>query len=104
MMHALVLLSVTGTTPRSDELQHDHERFIDRLDADNKVVLGGHWQPPTAGIDSAYLLNCQSLQEAHQLAAADPLVRGDAVRCHVIEWELVGVNPDAVDRSSLRFP
>jgi uncharacterized protein YciI len=103
-MHALVLMSATGTIPFPDELQREHERFIDRLDADNQIILGGRWRPPTAGIDAAYLLSCQSLQEAHQVAAADPLVRGDAVRCQVIEWELVGVNPDAVDRSSLLFP
>lgn len=27
-----------------------------------------------------------------------------AVRCDVVEWQLVGVNPDAVDREVLLYP
>ena len=52
----------------------------------------------------AYLLSCGSLQEAREIAESDPLVGGNAVRCEVVEWELVGVNPDAVDRDSLLYP
>jgi uncharacterized protein YciI len=100
-MHALVLMAPTGAVSADAELRADHERFIDRLDERNKVVLGGSWRPQAAGFEAAYLVSCGSLDEARELAASDPLVRAGAIRCEVIEWELVGVNPGAVDRSSL---
>jgi uncharacterized protein YciI len=103
-MHALVLMAATGSTSAAGELHREHERFIDDLDQANKIVLGGSWRPAAAGLEAAYLLSCQSLDEARQIAAADPLVRGDAMRCQVVEWELVGVNTDAIDRSSLLYP
>jgi hypothetical protein len=44
------------------------------------------------------------LDEARAIAASGPLVRTGGIRCDVVEWELVGVNPDAVDRSALLYP
>jgi YCII-related domain len=102
-MHALVLMAI-GPAGIPDELQRDHERFIDDLDRANQVVLGGGLKPGVAPYGGAYLLSCGSLDEARDIAASDPLVRGGAVRCDVVEWELVGVNPDAVDRSALLYP
>jgi uncharacterized protein YciI len=102
-MHALVLM-VPGTTPWDDELDQAHERFIDDLDRANKVVLGGAWKPPAERFVAAYVLSCESLEEARELAKSDPLARADAIRCEVVEWELVGVNPDAVDREALLYP
>jgi hypothetical protein len=32
------------------------------------------------------------------------LIRADAIHCDVVKWQLVGMNPDAVDRSSLLYP
>jgi hypothetical protein len=43
-------------------------------------------------------VSCESLEAARAIAASDPLVRADAIRCEVVAWELVGMNPDAVDR------
>jgi uncharacterized protein YciI len=103
-MHALVLMTPGGTTPADDELQARHVRFIDDLDQANKVVLGGAWKPPTDRFEGAYLLSCESLEEAREIAGSDPLVRSDAIRYEVVEWELVGVNPDAVDREALLYP
>jgi hypothetical protein len=31
-------------------------------------------------------------------------VRGRSMRFEVVEWKLVGVDPDAVDRDSLLYP
>jgi uncharacterized protein YciI len=101
-MHALILLAPEAS--RSAELDDEHERFIDDLDRANKVVLGGSWNPAAGGFDAAYVLSCESLDEARAIAATDPLIRSHAVRCEVIEWELVGVNPGAVDREALLYP
>jgi uncharacterized protein YciI len=102
-MHALVLLAPSGLGS-ADELADDHERFIDELIAQHRVVLGGDWDPPVAGFEAAYLLGCSSLDEARAIAGSDPLVRGGSMRFEVVEWGLVGVDPDAVDRDSLLYP
>jgi uncharacterized protein YciI len=102
-MHALVLMA-TDPAGLPDELQRDHERFIDHLDRAGKVVLGGGLKAAAGPYYGAYLLSCGSLAEARAIAASDPLVRAGGIRCDVVEWELVGVNPDAVDRSALLYP
>ena len=102
-MHALVLLAPGPSHASNGDLQAGHEGFIDGLIAENRVVLGGDWKPPVAGFEAAYLLSCTTLDEARQIAASDPLVRGDAMRFEVVEWELVGVDPDAVDRDALLY-
>jgi hypothetical protein len=102
-MHALVLLAPSGLSS-SDELADEHERFIDGLIARHRVVLGGDWDPPVAGFEAAYLLGCASLDEAREIAGSDPFVRGGSMRFEVVEWGLVSVDPDAVDRDSLLYP
>jgi hypothetical protein len=96
-MHALVLMAPRPNTSVDAELQADHERFIDGLDQAGRVVLGGGLRPAAAGFEGAYLLSCESLDEAREISASDPLVSARAIRCQVVEWELVGINPDAVD-------
>jgi uncharacterized protein YciI len=103
-MHALILMSPSDHGPADVELQIEHERFIGELDQSNQVVLGGGWNPAAGGYEAAYVVSCKWLDEARAIAASDPLARADAIRCDVVEWELVGVNPDAVDRSSLLYP
>jgi hypothetical protein len=75
----------------------DHEPFIDWLDGMNLVLLGGDLEPPAGGADAAYVLSCGSEAQAHELVAADPLVTSGCMRPEVVEWRLVGVNPDAVE-------
>jgi uncharacterized protein YciI len=101
-VHVLVLLA-PGAGRHGDEVQADHERFIDELIAEKQIVLGGDWKPPVAGYEAAYLLNCTTLEEAREIASSDPFVRGEALRFDVVEWELVAVDPDAVDRDSLLY-
>ena len=103
-MHALVLLGASHTALDDEDLQARHEAFIDELDRQNRVILGGGWEPPTDRFVGAYLLRCDSLQEARAIARADPFVRADAARCEVVEWVLVGINPGAVDRTALLYP
>ena len=101
-MHALVLMTA-GPDGVPDELQGGHEEFIGELEKANKVVLGGGF-PGAFPYYGAYLLSCRSLDEAREVATSDPYVLGGAIRCDVVEWELVAVNPAAVDRSALRYP
>jgi uncharacterized protein YciI len=103
-MHALVLLSASSTALDDEQLQARHEAFIDELDRQNRVILGGGWDPATDRYVGAYLLNCGSREEAQGIARADPFVRAGAARCEVVEWVLVGMNPDAVDRTALLYP
>ena len=103
-MHALVLLAPIGTPPAVDDLQADHERFIDRLDRANTIITGGSLRPASDQLDGAYVLRCESIEEARKIADSDPLVRAGAARCEVLEWVLVAFNPDAIDRGALLYP
>lgn len=103
-MHALVLMYPSTAHPPTPAQQEAHVGFIDELDKTNTVVLGGAFKPPVAGIESAYLVSCETLDDARAIAASDPLVPADVIRVEVIEWELVGVNPDSIDRGSLLYP
>jgi uncharacterized protein YciI len=100
-MHALVLMAPRRNNPADAELQVEHARFIDQLDQADTVVLGGGLRPAAAGFEGGYVLTCESLEQAREISASDPLVRAEAIRCQVVEWELVGINPDAVDRDAL---
>ena len=44
------------------------------------------------------------LNEAREIAESDPLVRDNAIRCNVSEWELIGINLSALDREALLYP
>jgi hypothetical protein len=71
----------------------DHERFIDGLIDQKRVVLGGDWLPPIAGVEAAYLLSSASLDEAREIPTSDPLVPAEPMRFEVVEWQLVGSMP-----------
>jgi uncharacterized protein YciI len=103
-MHALVLMAPGPAQDRAGELEQAHERFVDELVDPSRAVLGGSWKPSAGGFDAAYLVSCESLEEAREIALSDPFARAGAIRCEVVEWELVGVNADAIDQSSLLFP
>jgi uncharacterized protein YciI len=91
----LVLLHpVAGSTDPPD-----HEPFVDSLLARNLVLLGGDLVPAAGGAEAAYVLSCSSLEEARALVAEDPLVTSSSMRPEVVEWELVGVNPQAIEPS-----
>ena len=99
-----MLTPPSSTTPATPELQAEHERFIDGLDKDNKVLTGGGLKPATGQFEGAYVVRCASLDEAREIAASDPLVRTSAIRCEVTEWELIGINVNAIDRDALLHP
>jgi uncharacterized protein YciI len=81
-----------------------HERFIDALIKRNVVLLGGAFAERVDDAIAAYVLRCGGLEEARRIAAEDPFVLHDVMRATCVEWELVGVNPEAIDASAVVRP
>lgn len=102
-MHALIAMTPTDKA-ETDELQGAHEEFIGSLEREHRVILGGELKPPLAGHFGAYVVRCRDLQEAQQLAEQDPLAKQGAITVKAYEWQLVGVDPEAVDREALLYP
>lgn len=88
----------------NDDLDRAHEEFIGTLEDQHRVVLGGAMIPPLGEYIGAYVLRCHDLAEARRVAAGDPLVAQGAITVHVVEWQLVAVDPRAVDRAALLYP
>jgi uncharacterized protein YciI len=61
------------------------------------VLLGGSFARPVGDADAAYVLRCESVEDAEAVVAEDPLVRAGAARQECVEWRLVGIDPDLVD-------
>jgi hypothetical protein len=68
------------------------------------VLLGGGFAKAVDDADGAYLLRCDSLEEAREVAAADPYAVHDVFRPECVVWELVGINPDAIDVAAVLRP
>lgn len=104
MPYVLVILR-GGPREEDDELHATaHEEFIESLIRRNLVLLGGAFAKPVDGVYAAYLLRCSGTDEALQVAAQDPFVVHDVVRPECVEWQLVGINPDAIDESAVVRP
>ena len=103
-MYVLVLLMAGARA--ADEPLHAaaHERFIDSLIERNLVLLGGGFAEPIADSVGAYLLRCQTLDEARELVESDPYVANGVVQPELTQWELVGINPEAIDASLVLRP
>jgi uncharacterized protein len=74
-----------------------HVAFIDSLIERGLVFLGGDFSEPGGGIGAAYLLRCESLEEARSVAAEDPLAKHGVCRQEIAEWHLVGIDPNLID-------
>ena len=96
MAYVFVLLRDGPHADDADVYAEAHERFIDSLIERNLVLLGGAFRGPAADVAAGYVLRCP-LDEAHRIAEEDPFVRHGVVRADPLEWDLVGINPDAVD-------
>jgi uncharacterized protein YciI len=90
--YVLVLLDAVETG--GDVEEGAHEEFVDSLIARNLVLLGGELELGTAF--AAYVLRA-SLADAESIVAEDPLVVAGVAQPRFVPWELVGVNPDAID-------
>jgi len=104
MPYVLVILR-RGENAGEERLHAEaHERFIDSLIERNLVLLGGGFADAIDDAGGAYLLRCGSVEEARELAATDPYVVHDVVRPECVVWELVGINPDAIDAAAVLRP
>jgi uncharacterized protein YciI len=93
-VYVLVTLSAG---PQFGAVDVDHEPFIDSLVAEHFILLGGDLVESKEGIRAAYVLRCDDLAAAEAIVAADPLVTSGEMRPRLAEWQLVGIDLDAVD-------
>jgi uncharacterized protein YciI len=93
----LVLLELVGDAAAVDEHSADHVTFVDQMIAENVVLLGGGFDGGLDGAIGAYLLRTPSLAIAKEWAARDPLMARGACRARIVRWDLVGINPHAID-------
>ena len=101
-----VLVILRNGRNAEDEQAHApaHERFIDSLIEQNVVLLGGAFANAVNDASAAYVLRCDGVDEARGIVADDPFVVHDVVRAECVEWDLVGINPDAIDASTVIRP
>ena len=96
-MYVIVFLR-RGDSAGDEEL-HDaaHEAFIDSLIARHAILLGGPFGALLEDVDGAYVLRCGSVDAAREIASGDPLVVHRVSRAECIEWQLVGIDVDAIE-------
>jgi uncharacterized protein YciI len=101
-----ILVILRDAANAEDHLMHAaaHERFISSLIKQNLVLLGGSFAETVDDAAAAYVLHCDGVAEARRIAAKDPFVTHDVVRPECVEWELVGINPEAIDPSAVVRP
>ena len=101
-----VLVILRGGPRVDDEHAHApaHRAFIDSMIRRNIVLLGGAFASPIEDAYAAYLLRCSGTDEAAEITAEDPFVVHEVVRPEFVEWELVGINPEAIDESAVVRP
>jgi uncharacterized protein YciI len=82
-----------------DRRQHaaEHEEFVTMLIEHNHVLLGGDFVPPVSDLHAAYVLRCASVAAALEIAARDPIFSSGAYEPHAVEWDLVGINLEAIE-------
>ena len=83
--------------PRFGEVDADHEPFIDSLIEHHLVLLGGDLVRAEHGVQAAYVLHCDDLAAAEAIVARDPLVTSGEMHAELAEWQLVGIDLDAVE-------
>jgi uncharacterized protein YciI len=103
-----VTLTPSGVRLRPDEVsgakgtalpEEAHERFIDSLIARHLVLLRGSFAGRVGSATAAYVLRCDSVRAAREIAAADPVAAAGAATLEFVEWHLVGIDPEAIDPS-----
>jgi len=95
-MYVLVLFKM-GSGAETPELSRQHEAYIDHLIRTNQVLLGGAWGRAAGPFHAAYLLRCTSLDAAAAIASSDPYFRDGVWQPEIVEWDLVGINPGAIE-------
>jgi uncharacterized protein YciI len=100
--YVLVILR-SGNNINDDAHAHAHEAFITDLIRRNIILLGGAFASAIDDAHAAYVLLC-GLDDARAIADEDPLVVNDVMRADCVEWQLVGINPEAIDDSAIIRP
>ena len=103
-MYVLVILKDGRNADAKPLHAAAHEAFISSLIKRNVVLLGGAFAEAFENAFAGYLLRCDEVDEARRIAAEDPFAVNHVVSPTCVAWELVGVNPDAIDRSAVIRP
>ena len=101
--YVLVLLRPGPSVDAHDRWAEDHRKFVDSLIRRNLILLGGGLTG-AADLQAAYVLRAAGAEEAAAVAADDPFVRHGVVEPVPLPWELVGINPEAIDPASVVTP
>ena len=80
-----------------------HEAFITRLIETDQILLGGRLDPPEP-YWGGYLLACASPEAGRALAQQDPYISEGLAQPSYQVWDLVGINPRAIDPSRVLGP
>ena len=103
-MYALVLLKPNSNRRPGRQLQAEHEAFITSLIRTNRILLGGGWSETVGPFEAAYVVRAASVEDARSLVSQDPYMSGGSFETSVVEWELEGITPDAIDPEDVHRP
>ena len=81
-----------------------HTDFIEGLIKQNRILLGGAFATRAGDVEAAYVLRAGDVDEARTIAEADPFATAGVCRPECRRWELIGINPDAVDEALVVRP
>ena len=104
MPYVLVLFREGPNLGRREKHAEAHADFVTSLIRRNLVLLGGDFRERVDGAQAAYLVRCGSFAEAQELVADDPYFSEGVFRPALVEWDLVGINPDAIDAGAIVTP
>jgi uncharacterized protein YciI len=97
----LVLLEASANRKQEEKYEVEHIRFIDTMIEQNKVLLGGSLGIGLNEVEGAYLLNVRTHAEAETWTLKDPFVQHNIFRPRIIQWDLVGIDKNAIHPSLL---
>jgi prepilin-type processing-associated H-X9-DG protein len=73
----------------------DHVPFIDALIRSNVAFFGGHVE--FGDVEAAYVIRCADLAAAKAVVGEDPWVRAGVARPECLPWDVVAINPAAIE-------
>jgi hypothetical protein len=98
-VYVLVLVNEVPGAAAAGLPEDAHEGYIDSLIARNLVLLGGSFAGRVGDATAAYVPHCDGMSAAREIAAEDPLAMAGAVKLEFVEWQLVGIDPAAIEPS-----
>jgi uncharacterized protein YciI len=92
----LVLLEKSEQYSSLDDFTENHIAYIDALIEKDKIFIGGDLIADSkksrlifTNIESAYLLNVRTLEEATQIAQKEPFSKNNVYKPIIIQWNLI---------------